>query len=302
MPCVVCRTELASVGLLCEGCRDEVAAPLGLLPQQVLATIAKPTEDALVDQWGQAHRLEERTILGRTVDGTGIMILEASVSRHHAHLARDADGWRIRDLGSANGTFLNDAPITDAVDVKHGDRITVGAVGFYLVVGLGDRPPVVIDPSVITTIQAIDRVRTRGPDEARTIETADSAVPQFVEREITDGTLPTVPLRIVEPTGGGGGVLYVGDVSVQLSANQVELISHLSRRMREEAHQPTQVRGFVRSSELIGMLSWDTRDPDDQHLKQLIRRARRQLIRAGLGDLIEARQRFGYRLRMIPGN
>src|SRR6187549_1823722 len=101
MPCVVCRTEKAIVGLLCEGCRDEVAAPLGLLPQQVLATVAKPTEDALVDQWGQAHRLEARTILGRTIDGTGIMILEASVSRHHAHLTRETDGWRIRDLGSA---------------------------------------------------------------------------------------------------------------------------------------------------------------------------------------------------------
>jgi DNA-binding response OmpR family regulator len=109
-----------------------------------------------------------------------------------------------------------------------------------------------------------------------------------------------MPLKLAEPTGGGGGVLELGDVSVQLSANQTELIGVLSRRMIDESHQPPQVRGFVRTSELLGTLSWDTRDPDDNHLKQLIRRLRRLLMREGLGDLIESRHRFGYRLRMIP--
>ena len=298
MACVVCRAQPAVVGLLCESCRDDVAAPLGLLPQQVLATIAKPTDDALIDQWGQPHRLEMRTLIGRTIDGTGIMILDASVSRHHAHLTREPDGWRLRDLGSANGTYLNEAPVHDAVEVAHGDRIEIGAVGFYLVLGIGDRPAVAVDPAVITTIQAADRIRHARPGEPSAAPGA--AVPVFVEPEDTDVGLPTIPLRIIEPTGGGGGVLEIGDVSIQLSANQVELIAVLARRMRDEAHQPTKVRGFVRSSELIGTLSWDTRDPDDQHLKQLVRRARRQLIRAGFGDLIESRQRFGYRLRMIP--
>jgi DNA-binding response OmpR family regulator len=70
--------------------------------------------------------------------------------------------------------------------------------------------------------------------------------------------------------------------------------------MLAESSQPAQVRGFVRSSELLASIAWDTREPDDNHLKQLIRRARRLLIRAGLGDLIESRQRFGYRLRVVP--
>ncbi|MBL9019635.1 MAG: FHA domain-containing protein [Myxococcales bacterium] len=299
MDCVVCRATPAAIGLLCDGCRDDVAAPLGLLPQQVLATIAKPTDDALVDQWGQAHRLEARTIIGRTVAGTGIMILEASVSRHHAHLTREPDGWKVRDLGSANGTFLNDAPVTEPLPVRHGDRIAFGAVGFYLVEGLGEPPVVPIDPAVITTIQAIDRVRPKHEVYPTTLESPPLAT-DFAESEVTDSGLPLVPLAIVEPTGGGGGVLEIAGVSLQLSQNQVELITTLAKRMRDEAHQPAQVRGFVRSSELISQLSWDTRDPDDTHLKQLVRRARRQLLRAGLGDLIESRQRFGYRLRMIP--
>lgn len=70
--------------------------------------------------------------------------------------------------------------------------------------------------------------------------------------------------------------------------------------MADEPHQPSVVRGFVRSSELLANLSWDTRDPADTNVKQLVRRTRRTLIKAEIGDLIEARQRFGYRLRIVP--
>lgn len=297
MVCAVCRARPAEVGLLCESCRDEVAAPFGLLPQQLLATIAKSTGDVLIDQWGRPHPLEARTMIGRAIEGCGLMILEASVSRHHAHLAREGDAWRLRDLGSSNGTFVNESQITETTPVHHADRIAIGSVGFYLARGLGDLPVVSIDPAVITTIQSAHKLAVYEPDQ-RTIET--DGVPDFVERETTDVGLPTLPFRLAEPTGGGGGVLELGHISVQLSANQTELISLLSRRMLEETHQPSQVRGFVRTSELLGSLSWDTRDPDDNHVKQLIRRARRMLLREGLGDLIESRHRFGYRLRVIP--
>ncbi len=291
MACVVCRTEPAAVGLLCEGCRGDVAAPLGLLPQQILATIARPTDDGLVDQWGQPHRLETSTLIGRTLEGLGIMLLEASVSRHHARIERSAKGWTVRDLGSANGTFLNEVQLTDTAELRHGDRLEIGSVGFYFVAGLGDAAPIAVDPAVITTVQAVDRLRAKHNDVA----TGD-----FSQGEETQAGLPRIPIKIVEPTGGGGGVLEIGDIAVQLSMNQVELLTVLVRRMKEEAHQSEQVRGFVRSSELLATLSWDTRAPDENHIKQLVRRARRQMVRAGLGDLIESRQRFGYRLRAIP--
>lgn len=301
MVCAVCRTQAATVGLLCENCRDDVAAPIGLLPQQLLATVVKPTGDALIDQWGRAHPLEARTMVGRALEGTGLMLLEASVSRHHAHLARDVDGWKLRDLSSSNGTFLNEAQVAETVPVQHGDRIAFGSVGFYLVRDLGEIPQVAIDPNVITTIQSIHRLAIQhAPEQPTAVDAPISGVPTFVERETTDVGLPRMPLKLAEPTGGGGGLLELGNISIQLSTNQAELINLLCKRMLEESHQPTQVRGFVRTSELLGTLSWDTRDPDDNHVKQLIRRLRRLLIREGLGDLIESRHRFGYRLRLIP--
>jgi pSer/pThr/pTyr-binding forkhead associated (FHA) protein len=226
------------------------------------------------------------------------LILDASISRHHAHLVREGDRWRLRDLGSSNGTFLNDHQVTEVTAVAHGDRIAIGAVGFYLVCGLGEIPVVEVDSTIITTIRSLKRADLRpGTGTERS-----DGVPTFVEREQTDEGLPVVAMKISEPSGGGGGILEIGDLSVQLSTNQAELIGLLARRMLDEAHQPAQVRGFVRSSELLASLSWDSHEPDENHIKQLIRRARRLVMKAGLGDLIESRQRFGYRLRMIPAS
>jgi hypothetical protein len=113
---------------------------------------------------------------------------------------------------------------------------------------------------------------------------------------------PGALLRIVEPSGGNGGFVELANASAQLTAAQLELVELLRRRMRDDAHLPPAVRGFVRSSELVGVLSWDTHNPDDTHVKQLVRRVRRTLIRSGLGDLIESRHRLGYRLRVIPAS
>ncbi len=117
---------------------------------------------------------------------------------------------------------------------------------------------------------------------------------------ITDVGLATVPLRLHEPSRGGGGTLEVFGKKVQLATTHYELRRVLADRMLADAHQPDLVRGFMRSSELVGTLSWITPDPADTHVKHLVRRTRRVLIKAEIGDLIEARQRFGYRLRVIP--
>src|SRR5262245_43834532 len=147
MNCAVCRERTASTGVLCEDCRDDVSAPLGLLPEQILATIARRTDAALIDQWGRPHPLEAITMIGRTIDRTAIQSLEGSISRHHAHLTRDAatDSWTLTDLGSANGTFVNEQPITGTVPITHGDRIGVGQTDFYFVRDAGALPAVEVD-------------------------------------------------------------------------------------------------------------------------------------------------------------
>jgi Inner membrane component of T3SS, cytoplasmic domain/Domain of unknown function (DUF1707) len=61
-----------------------------------------------------------------------LYIEDMSVSRLHARLARDAEGWQLSDLGSTNGTRLNGWRVRAAVPVRPGDQITFGSAAFVV--------------------------------------------------------------------------------------------------------------------------------------------------------------------------
>jgi len=63
----------------------------------------------------------ERVKIGRSPDND-LVLAHARVSRHHAVIERRGRGWRVRDLGSSNGTRLNGEDAIDR-DLRHGDRI-----------------------------------------------------------------------------------------------------------------------------------------------------------------------------------
>lgn len=69
---------------------------------------------------------EEKVTVGRLPDNT-ISIDDASISSHHAELQLETEGYRLRDLGSTNGTFVNGEQITEAV-LRHGDQVRFGKV------------------------------------------------------------------------------------------------------------------------------------------------------------------------------
>ena len=62
--------------------------------------------------------------IGRSSD-TQLQLNDAHVSRRHAELIQDGSNWRIRDLASRGGTFVNDTKI-DEVALRPGDRIRIG--------------------------------------------------------------------------------------------------------------------------------------------------------------------------------
>ena len=292
--CPVCRQRPAEVGVLCEECRDELSSPIKIMPEQIQPHSSRPTMAALIDIWGRPHRLDPRTLVGRQVDGQGLAILEPSVSRHHAHLTLDNDEWTVRDLGSANGTFQDDKLIANPVPVHEGDRVRFGHIAFYFVEDVTRLPPPRLGRTMTATIRPTD---VMNPATTAVVKTL---LEPLEEEERTDVGLPVMSFKMHEPTGGGGGLIEVDGKQVQLTTTQFELMALMIRRMAGEIHQPELVRGFVRSSELIADLSWDTREPSENHVKQLVRRVRRALIKSEIGDLIESRHRFGYRLRAIP--
>jgi len=54
-----------------------------------------------------------------------IPVDDRTLSRRHCRVYVGADGWRVTDLGSRNGTFLNGSPILDERLVE-GDRVEIG--------------------------------------------------------------------------------------------------------------------------------------------------------------------------------
>jgi two-component system, cell cycle response regulator len=68
-----------------------------------------------------------RLSIGRLAD-TAIFIDTPSVSRRHAEIEMRGELVILRDLGSSNGTHVNETKITGPVPLKHGDMIRLGKV------------------------------------------------------------------------------------------------------------------------------------------------------------------------------
>ena len=68
----------------------------------------------------------ERTTVGRVEDNT-FQIADASVSSHHAEIFLRGTDLLIRDLGSTNGTFINNEKISEAV-LQAGQTLRFGQV------------------------------------------------------------------------------------------------------------------------------------------------------------------------------
>jgi pSer/pThr/pTyr-binding forkhead associated (FHA) protein len=67
------------------------------------------------------------SVIGRSADAD-IVIAAHEVSRRHAQVLPDRDGWTITDLGSTNGVRLNGRPLGVPTRLQDGDVIEVGAV------------------------------------------------------------------------------------------------------------------------------------------------------------------------------
>jgi serine phosphatase RsbU (regulator of sigma subunit) len=53
---------------------------------------------------------------------------DSGLSRQHFAFEPEGDGWTVQDLGSKNGTFVNNIPLKARLILKPGDRITAGHI------------------------------------------------------------------------------------------------------------------------------------------------------------------------------
>lgn len=63
--------------------------------------------------------------LGRSSNNT-IQIIDKRLSRHHAEISYSDGVYFVKDMGSKNGTYLNDTLLTNEQQISNGDKIKIG--------------------------------------------------------------------------------------------------------------------------------------------------------------------------------
>lgn len=121
----------------CEACGREWLLPDDDLPASVFANTIGRHMAMLVVQSGKNKGLEialpvnRELVIGRT-DNAFLRINSTDVSRQHCLLKLTDRGLLVKDLGSRNGTLVNDAEISKVTLLRPGDRLLVGHTEFLV--------------------------------------------------------------------------------------------------------------------------------------------------------------------------
>jgi cellulose synthase/poly-beta-1,6-N-acetylglucosamine synthase-like glycosyltransferase len=85
----------------------------------VLSVTGGPEADR---QWSLDS--DRPVVIGRG-DQADLILLDTEISRRHCRLFAGGDAWRIEDLGSLNGVYVNGEKV-DSATLTHGDRLRIG--------------------------------------------------------------------------------------------------------------------------------------------------------------------------------
>jgi pSer/pThr/pTyr-binding forkhead associated (FHA) protein len=127
----------------------------------------------------QAVELSEPAIaLGRTHENT-LQIHDEKASRQHCRIEQTDDGsYRLRDLDSRNGTYVNGGQVTETA-LADGDRIRIGKTTILVEIlapaGAETSPPTE-QASPDTAPESIELVFLDGPRAGKTVSVADRVV------------------------------------------------------------------------------------------------------------------------------
>lgn len=130
--CVNCGAELAPA--------DSTVAYSPVFTEEEISPATESADGAALIELDQVEGTtgrrmhdvgDEVVTVGRSPE-CSIYLDDVTVSREHAEILRGGQGFRIRDAGSLNGTYVNRVRV-DAVDLRNGDEIQVGKYRFKFV-------------------------------------------------------------------------------------------------------------------------------------------------------------------------
>ena len=89
---------------------------------KLLSSIDQTGQDTVTEIFPLKNAL---TVLGRSLD-CEIAISDPHISSQHVQIEKTKNGFVILDLGSVNGTYINDVKLLNPVRLKDGDEIILG--------------------------------------------------------------------------------------------------------------------------------------------------------------------------------
>jgi pSer/pThr/pTyr-binding forkhead associated (FHA) protein len=122
--CPVCHTANPPGDRWCLDCGFLLTAPA----PEALEELPSGVGPRLVQDGREFELHAGANTIGRVV--ADVLLLDSTVSRHHATLTIAEDGAWIEDVGSTNGTYLNGAPVApgNRTRVQDGDTLKLGSI------------------------------------------------------------------------------------------------------------------------------------------------------------------------------
>ncbi len=149
---------------------------------------------ALIVQSGK-HRgkklvLPQKDVIVGRDDDCQIRLATKEISRHHCILKQSSGGITVTDLGSQNGTLVNDALISEETVLNAGDILTIGPITFQ-VAGEKKSPEKAAAPET-TTESATDNDIASWLNQDVTDDGATSAETTIIKKrsEVPDADVP----------------------------------------------------------------------------------------------------------------
>lgn len=113
--------------------------PLGAVSAEGVGSVALGTALLIVRRGpseGTSFVLDSDLVTVGRSDDSDVVLDDVTVSRRHAEFTRDAHGWKLKDSGSLNGTYVNRERI-EVVTLAGGDEVQIGKYRFVFLLGNG---------------------------------------------------------------------------------------------------------------------------------------------------------------------
>ena len=100
---------------------DELTVTLDELSETIGMLVVKRGPNA-----GSKFVLDTQVTKAGRHPESDIFLDDVTVSRRHAEVVHGSEGYRLRDVGSLNGTYLNRERIETEVPLSNGDELQIG--------------------------------------------------------------------------------------------------------------------------------------------------------------------------------